>query len=116
MLSADDPERFVTMNACASVRSAAGFKEDAVYLFREALAGREALLGRNNPRTLVSLQSLATVLTDLGRHVEAEPLHREALDVRTRQLGADHPKTLSSLAISPARYLGRGERQTRSHS
>ncbi|CAJ1359771.1 unnamed protein product [Effrenium voratum] len=65
--------------------------------FREALEGREELLGPSHRDTVSSLQALAEVLQLQGSALEAERLWRRAVQRLERSLGKDHPETLRGL-------------------
>jgi Flp pilus assembly protein TadD len=47
---------------------------------RQALEGREKVLGIEHPDTLTNLNELGIVLNDQGRYEEAQVMHRQALE------------------------------------
>jgi hypothetical protein len=66
-------------------------------MHRQALKGRERVLGKEHPDTLYSIYNLACTLGDQGKHEAAETMHRQALEGRERVLGKEHPDTLHSV-------------------
>ncbi|KAI7205155.1 hypothetical protein KC365_g17711, partial [Hortaea werneckii] len=80
-----------------TVLSHHGKYEAAEDKIRQALRGRERVLGNEHPDTLSSVNSLALVLADQGKYEAAEDKIRQALRGRERVLGNEHPDTLSSV-------------------
>ena len=70
---------------------AQGHLAKAEPLYREALDGFRAKLGKHRKLTLATIDDLAELLEVKGCLEEAERLHREALDVRRARLGSTHP-------------------------
>jgi tetratricopeptide (TPR) repeat protein len=64
---------------------------------RDALDGREKVLGPEHPDTLTSVNNLGSVLERQGKYEEAEAMHRRALKGREKVLGLEHPDTLTSV-------------------
>ncbi|RYO95235.1 hypothetical protein DL764_007720 [Monosporascus ibericus] len=71
--------------------------EEAEQMHRQALALREAVLGREHPDTLTSMNNLASVLDSQGKYDEAEQMHRQELQLSEAVLGREHPDTLTSM-------------------
>ncbi len=76
-------------------------------LLREALAGRQALLGPDHPRTMLTRVVLANCCRLQSRFEEAGRLYAESLDGRRRVLGDDHLKTLQ--LVSRQAHLARDQ-------
>jgi tetratricopeptide (TPR) repeat protein len=66
-------------------------------MYREALEGREKMLGKEHPDTLTSVNNLASVLRDQGEYEEAEVMNRRALEGWEKVLWKEHPDTLRSV-------------------
>jgi tetratricopeptide (TPR) repeat protein len=66
-------------------------------MYRQALKGREKILGMEHPDTLISVDNMGLVLQAQGKYEEAEKLHRRALKGREKMLGMEHPNTLTSV-------------------
>ena len=64
---------------------------------RDALDGREKVLGPEHPYTLTSVSNLGSVLESQGKYQEAEAMHRRDLDGSEKVLGPEHPDTLTSV-------------------
>jgi tetratricopeptide (TPR) repeat protein len=64
---------------------------------RDALDGREKVLGLEHPDTLTSVSNLGSVLKSQGKYEQAEAMHRRALEGREKVLGLEHPHTLISV-------------------
>lgn len=95
----------------AILRQQAGRFEEAETLYLEALAGHEALLGREHPETLQVLARLAVVYRYTERWHEAERIHREALAVNRVHYGDEDPRTLYAISRFAAFYLGWGRNE-----
>ena len=68
----------------------------------EALALREATLGKDHADVAQSCNNLAELYRVLGRYAEAEALHQRARAIRETQFGPEHPEvaqTLNNLAV-----------------
>jgi tetratricopeptide (TPR) repeat protein len=85
------------MHNLAYSQDAVGRRDDALKLYEEVLARREAALGPDHPDTLSSMRNLATSDVALGRHAEALKLRVETLARLEAALGSDHPDTLESM-------------------
>ncbi|EED19716.1 kinesin, putative [Talaromyces stipitatus ATCC 10500] len=85
-----DEESYLIMssaaNRCGHYLYLAGRYEEADFMERRALAGKEKVV--NN---------LGSVLESQGKYEEAEAMHRQALAGKEKVLGADHPETLTSV-------------------
>jgi tetratricopeptide (TPR) repeat protein len=82
--------------------------EDALPLFRRALAINEATYSSDHPEIATTLNNLALALSDLGHPDQAQPLHERALAITEATHGLDHPDVairLTNLA-SALRDLG----------
>ncbi|KAG1660260.1 hypothetical protein FOA52_007658 [Chlamydomonas sp. UWO 241] len=94
----------------AAVLHACGNCAEAEAACRDALSGRDALLGADHADTLCSCAALACLLHGRGQLEEAEVHCRRALDGRQRTLGGEHPDTarvaanLSALLYARERY------------
>ena len=80
-------------------------------LYRRAVEGREAKLGKDHPDTLSSVNNLAGLLTKQGKLEEAEALYRRALEGREAKLGKDHKSTRNS-AMGLKNTLNRQGKET----
>jgi len=80
-----------------------GFRtQEAIPVFREALAIRSRLLDARNPLVTSVQTDLALSLTDTGANAEAEAILRSVADSQRQVLGDQHPQygdTLNTLAI-----------------
>jgi hypothetical protein len=56
-----------------------GENAEAEAMYRQALAGREKILGNEQPDTLASVDNLGSVLQSQGRYIEVEVVHRQAI-------------------------------------
>ena len=65
---------------------------------RDALDGREKVLGLEHPDTLTSVSNLGSLLERQGKYGEAEAMHRRALEGYEKMLGLEHPYTLTSVS------------------
>ncbi|KAL9611366.1 MAG: hypothetical protein Q9167_003985 [Letrouitia subvulpina] len=74
-----------------------GNYEEAEPMNRQALDGREKVLGKEHLSTLTGVGNLASVLWYQGKHKEAEQMSRRALDGREKVLGKEHFSTLTSV-------------------
>ncbi|KAJ5721574.1 Tetratricopeptide-like helical [Penicillium malachiteum] len=70
---------------------------EAENMQRQALKGREKVLGPKNLKTLSSMNHLGLVLGRQGKFSQAEALHRQALKGHIEALGPEDLKTLSSM-------------------
>src|SRR5207248_892457 len=64
---------------------------------RQAIKGREKVLGPEHPDTLGSVGRLAEILWYQGKYEEAEAMNRQALEGNEKVLGPEHPFTLTSV-------------------
>ncbi len=93
----EDPETARTICALARMNHSRGNRDNAERLYRQSLAIREKILGREHPDVAESLTGLAGVLS-LRRIDEAERLARRSLSVREKALGENHPDVAESLS------------------
>jgi hypothetical protein len=68
---------------------------EAEEMNRQALAGREKVLGADHPSTLASVYCLARLLTDTQHFHEALSLYERAVEGYRRVLGPRHPTTVA---------------------
>ena len=71
--------------------------EEAVPLFREAIAGYERARGADHPATVMTIGNLAALYNSMRSYLEARPLLERVLETQRRVLGDDHPDTLTTL-------------------
>ena len=95
-LGPDHPDTLNSRNSLAAAYLAAGRIAEAIPLFEQTLAVRQAMLGPDDPETLTSQNNLASAYQDAGRTAEAIRLYEMNLEVRERLLGPEHPSTLTS--------------------
>jgi tetratricopeptide (TPR) repeat protein len=110
-LSVDESIRVTSINNLASLYYDSGRDEEAIPLYREVIAIREAELGPEHPEVAVSLNNLASVYVASGKYAEAEPLYRRSLEIRLTALGPQHPRVgnamnnLASLLHRQGRHI-----------
>jgi tetratricopeptide (TPR) repeat protein len=85
------------MNNLASLLQSQGKSDEAEPMYRQALALREKVLGKEHPDTLTSMNNLAGLLEGQGKYDEAEPIYRQTLALMEKVLGKEHPDTLTSM-------------------
>ena len=73
-----------------------GKREEAEAFHRQAVEGRELVLGRWHPDTLTSLNDHASILWALGAYEKGAMLFQRVLDFREGALGMEHSETLTS--------------------
>ena len=105
-LDAIDELSLAAVEEIAILRQQAGRLDEAEGLYLQALAGHEALHGREHPETLEVLARLAVVYRYTERWHEAERIHREAVAVNRAHYGDQHPRTLYAISRFAAFYLG----------
>ena len=93
----EDSETARTICAMARLNQSRGNKEKAERLYRQSLAIREKVLGKDHPDVAESLSGLASVLS-LKRIEEAERLARRSLGIREKALGENHQDVADSLS------------------
>jgi len=71
----------------------------AVEPFREALALRERLLGRNHPETVATRVNLAYVTAETGSPAAAEPILRKAVESNRQVFSESHPLVAQTLNV-----------------
>jgi serine/threonine protein kinase/tetratricopeptide (TPR) repeat protein len=84
-------------NNLAVVYYAEGRLEDALGMFREAVATKIRVVGEVHFDVAVSLTNEAYVLHELGRTDEAIEKNRRALEIFHKTLGSDHPRVANPL-------------------
>ena len=83
----DDPRRATSVNNLAYILHAQGRYLAAESHYRQALAMREAALGKDHADVAQSCNNLAELYRVQGRYADAEPLHQRALEIRERLFG-----------------------------
>lgn len=74
----------------------AGKYDDALVMYRRALAKGEDLHGPEHPALLPCLNELAALLCNQGKFDEAVFLFRQSLGIQERELGEEHPDVMTS--------------------
>ena len=81
------------LNERAVVLYQQGRYQEALPLYKRALAIREKTLGPDHARTALSLNNLAVLYDTLGQYDEALALYKRALAITEKTLGPDHTDT-----------------------
>lgn len=89
---------------------ALGYTDKAIPLLEQALATREALLGRDDPKTLITMNLLALSYSRADRHDKAFPLIREVVDRQKKVLGPGNRETIVSLSILADEFRVKNQR------
>jgi hypothetical protein len=97
-LGGSDTHAFKNLSLLALVLRDQGRHLEAGEMNRQALEGREKLLGLDHPDTLTSINNLAGVLQYQGMYEKVEVVNRWALAGREKLLGREHPDTLTSVS------------------
>jgi len=84
------------MQAYASILADLGCKTDALELYRQVLAGREAKLGPKHQSVLDTVDALGELYCALGQYEEAEKYSRRAFNGLRELFKAPHPDLLMS--------------------
>ncbi|KAL1989597.1 hypothetical protein VTN49DRAFT_6794 [Thermomyces lanuginosus] len=71
-----------------------GQYREAETMHRQALEGREKVLGSDHPETLDSVNNLGVALKKQGQYGKAKEMLHQALEGRQKVLGPNHPHTL----------------------
>ncbi|MGO9065967.1 MAG: protein kinase domain-containing protein [Myxococcaceae bacterium] len=105
----EDPTRLRALASLARVLQVEGKHDDAIVMYRQAVAGTRHALGPEHPDTLTMMNNFAHSLTEMGHAQEGETLARQTLALRERVLGVDHPWTNSTRDVlaSALMELGR---------
>jgi serine/threonine-protein kinase len=93
----EDAENARTLCAMARLNYNRGDRDKAERLYRQSLAIREKVLGKDHADVAESQNGLALVLA-VRKIVEAEQLARKALSIREKALGANDPAVAESLS------------------
>jgi serine/threonine protein kinase/tetratricopeptide (TPR) repeat protein len=93
----EDAEAARTICALGRLEQSRGNRDQAERRYRQSLAIRERILGRDHPDVAESLSGLAGVLA-LKQIGEAEQLARRSLSIREKALGDNHPDVAESLS------------------
>jgi tetratricopeptide (TPR) repeat protein len=86
------------------VRQFQGRNDEAIRLFREAIAMHEAELGAEHPILIRPLVNLAGAQSATGGHAEADAGFRRAVRIAEQRLGTEHP-AYSDVLLSYATFL-----------
>ena len=86
-----------------------GKYDEAEPLYKECLAKRETILGKDHPNTLQSMNNLALLYKSQGKYDEAEIVYKECLAKRETILGKDHPSTLNTMNNLALLYKSQGK-------
>jgi tetratricopeptide (TPR) repeat protein len=86
------------------VREFQGKNEEAIQMFRQAIATHEADLGPVHPILIRPLTSMARVQAAAGRQDEADAIFRRAVAIAEQRLGPEHP-AYSDVLMCYARFL-----------
>jgi tetratricopeptide (TPR) repeat protein len=74
-----------------------GRLDEAEKLLKQALKGKEELLGMEHMSTLITVDNLGILYKNQGRLSDAEEMHARALGSKEKTLGPDHPSTLETV-------------------
>jgi hypothetical protein len=86
------------------VRQFQGRNDEAIRLFREAIAMHEAELGAEHPILIRPLVNLARTQAAAGRKDDADTIFRRAVRIAEQRLGTEHP-AYSDVLLSYATFL-----------
>jgi tetratricopeptide (TPR) repeat protein len=95
-------------NNLAMVYHREGRLEDALAMFKEAVATKTRALGENHFDVALSMDNLAIELFEMGRLDEAIARNRRALEIYRKTLGPDHPSMAVSLGNGAEFMSARG--------
>jgi tetratricopeptide (TPR) repeat protein len=73
--------------------------EAAEMHFREALAIRREIYGREHHLLAASVSRLGLIFSEVGQWARAYPYFQEAADIQEEILGIDHPRTARARAL-----------------
>lgn len=93
----DAPEARRCRHRLAMVLEQQAEAEQAIALYRTALAGREASLGARHRDLIPHLINLAAILRAENQLDQARPLYQRALQLAERHYGSAHPQTAACL-------------------
>jgi tetratricopeptide (TPR) repeat protein len=82
-----------SLNNLALLYYAQGKYEEALPLYKRALAIREKVLGPGHPDVALSLNNLALLYYAQGKYEEALPIYKQVASIAEKALGARHPNT-----------------------
>jgi serine/threonine protein kinase len=86
-----------------------GHPDEAVDLFRKALAIRTAVQGPEHPQTVFEMHGLADALTLAGKSDEAIPMASKALELRKRVMPPGHWVIWSTTSVLGGAYAAGGQ-------
>jgi tetratricopeptide (TPR) repeat protein len=90
----ETPMKFLILSKIGKVLKEQKNYEKAVAMYRQSVAGRERLLGKENKDTLRDSYWLGNVLVMQGHCAEAEAIYRQIIEASKRAFGEDHWETL----------------------
>jgi tetratricopeptide (TPR) repeat protein len=96
------------LNRTGSYYDDQGRYGEAEFLYQQALAMYQRLLGDEHPAVATSLNDLALLYNAQGRYGEAEPLYQQALTMNHRLLGDAHPAIATNLNNLALLYNAQG--------
>ncbi|MCH9646645.1 MAG: serine/threonine-protein kinase [Deltaproteobacteria bacterium] len=96
-LPESDPLRPVALLHMAAVHNGEQRYEEAVAVYRQALALQRAILGERNPSIATTLNNLGVALRRLDRMDEASEALQETLSIQQEHLGQEHPRVIATL-------------------
>jgi len=67
-------------------------------MYRQCLALRERVLGKDHPGNASTLDAIAKCLTSMRKHGEALAVYQSCLDLQERVLGKDHSDCITTIA------------------
>ena len=86
------------------VRQFQGRNDEAIRLFREAIAMQEAGVGAEHPILIRPLVNLARTQSSTGAHADADASFRRAVQIAEERLGPEHP-TYRDVLLRYAAFL-----------
>ncbi|KAL7273865.1 hypothetical protein RUND412_003247 [Rhizina undulata] len=98
MLGSDHPTTLTAMSNMALVFKIQRRYNEALEMYRRALAGYENALGSDHNSTPVAVHNMALVFYKQGRHDDALEWFQRALAGKEKTLGKDHPDALNTAA------------------
>jgi serine/threonine protein kinase/Tfp pilus assembly protein PilF len=89
-------------HALAALRSAQGRQGEAATLFRDVIAARRDVLGKDHPSLAESLAGLGETLCRNGSRADGRQALEEARHIFNARLGAEHPRSVKAVAALAA--------------
>ena len=97
-LGGNETLRSALLVELGNLASSQGNDDQALPLYREALAIRQKLLPPDDPHIASVLDNMGLALVQLGKYEDALEDHRRALAIGEKSLGAEHPDVAGSLS------------------